>query len=149
MMSKPSHLVRFSATQGHTYYQTITKSTAQSTAQSLTGSAQESRETTPMPSGSTGENASTGVNRPPGTDGSSMRTLSDALQMTLRYGKDYMDEMPLVGEPGNFRFSKPKDANASLGPTAQQRRQGSPSKIETPAQSRPPSAVPVSQAHPP
>ena len=40
------------------------------------------------------------------------RTLVEAMNMALRYGTEYMDEMPLLGEPGNFRLSKTKDGLA-------------------------------------
>lgn len=67
------------------------------------------------------------------------RTLLDAINMSLRYGKEYMNETPLVGEPGNFRLSKTRDATAAPGlskvaqPASQQT---SPSKA-TPAPSPP------------
>lgn len=34
----------------------------------------------------------------------------EALNLSRRYGKEYMDDAPLVGEPGNFRSSKVRDA---------------------------------------
>jgi hypothetical protein len=48
------------------------------------------------------------------------RTAWEALRMTISYGKEYADDMPLVGEPGNFRFSKNKDATGSTGQTKSQ-----------------------------
>ena len=29
--------------------------------------------------------------------------------MTLEYGNDYMDENPIIGEPGNFKLTRSKD----------------------------------------
>ena len=34
----------------------------------------------------------------------------EALNLSRRYGKEYMDDAPLAGEPGNFRTSKVRDA---------------------------------------
>lgn len=72
------------------------------------------------------------------------RTLFDALRMTLQFGKEYMDEIPLVGEPGNFRFSKQKDpaAGQTKGLIAS-------SNIGTPGQSRAASAAPPAPSSPP
>jgi mediator of RNA polymerase II transcription subunit 6 len=42
----------------------------------------------------------------------SARDLEDALNLLARYGDEYMDEMPLVGEPGAFIFSKNPAATA-------------------------------------
>lgn len=68
---------------------------------------------------------------------SGVRTVWDALRMTLQYGKEYADEISLVGEPGHFRFSKSKDATSSQskgGPNV--------SDSATPGASRAPSVVP-------
>ena len=70
-------------------------------------------------------------------------TLFQALQMTMRYGKEYSDEVPLVGEPGSFRFSKkteppPRPAGATQVTSSQ----ASGSRAATPALSRAASIVP-------
>ena len=36
--------------------------------------------------------------------------LAESFGLSLRYGKEYMDETPLVGEPGNFILQKSRDA---------------------------------------
>merc|ERR1712137_1534765 len=68
------------------------------------------------------------------------RTVWDALRMTLQYGKEYSDDISLAGEPGNFRFSKNKEAATVQikGPT-----NGS---IATPSQSRAQSVAPASSS---
>ena len=71
------------------------------------------------------------------------QTLLQALQMTMRYGKEYSDEVPLVGEPGNFRFSKKNEQ--TLKPSAGAAvasSQASGSRAGTPAYSRAASVVP-------
>jgi mediator of RNA polymerase II transcription subunit 6 len=41
------------------------------------------------------------------------RNLTEALALLSRYGDEFMDETPLVGEPGSFIFSKASDAPLS------------------------------------
>ena len=65
--------------------------------------------------------------------------------MTINYGKEYSDDTPLAGEPGNFRFSKNKEATVTAsqnkGPS-----QTSSSPTGTPGPSRAASVVaPVPQ----
>ena len=80
------------------------------------------------------------------------RTLIEGINMSLRYGKEYMDEVPLVGEPGNFRLSnlKTKSSLAPLNHTSQpDSRQTSPEKKPTPAPSPPPPPPPIQTDVPP
>lgn len=37
--------------------------------------------------------------------------LGDSYNLSLRYGNEYMDENPIVGEPGSFRLTKSHDAS--------------------------------------
>lgn len=62
------------------------------------------------------------------------RTLQQALRLTVQYGKDFADETPLVGEPGNFRLSKTRD-QSTAGLAAPSMQLGS-SRAGTPAQTR-------------
>jgi mediator of RNA polymerase II transcription subunit 6 len=105
----------FSVSHGHTYYKPVKPSTRQALSggagpQSREGSvAPESRASTAeKPAASSQSNEESG---------SGARTAWEALRMTIAYGKEYSDDMPLVGEPGNFRFSKNKDATATAGQT--------------------------------
>lgn len=36
--------------------------------------------------------------------------LADSYNLSLRYGNEYMDENPIVGEPGSFRLAKSHDS---------------------------------------
>jgi len=36
--------------------------------------------------------------------------LAESWDLSLRYRNEYMDENPLVGEPGNFKLSKSRDS---------------------------------------
>ena len=41
--------------------------------------------------------------------------LMETLTNNLRYGREYMDEHPLMGEPGNFIIQKSKDLQVPIG----------------------------------
>ncbi|KAL2419786.1 Mediator of RNA polymerase II transcription subunit 6 [Exophiala dermatitidis] len=135
VFSTPADLSYFSPAHGHTYHKPVQKSLAQSTS----GPSQQSKESTPMPPSqvSSSEKPTGGPVQPHEESGSEARTVWDALRMTLQYGKEYMDEMPLVGEPGHFRFSRQKDLTAGHAKNL-----AAPSNVSTPGQSRAPSAVP-------
>lgn len=111
VFSTASTLPVFTASHGHTYHKPLQKS-----AQPATSALQPSKENTPMPDTRppTVEKAVISNDKKNSTD-SGGRTLYDALQMTMRYGKEYMDDMPLMGEPGNFRFTKQKDPATAPG----------------------------------
>jgi mediator of RNA polymerase II transcription subunit 6 len=139
----PSDLSFFSVSHGHTYYKHVQKSTTQA----LATTSQPNKEDTPLPGarGSTGDKppTATATSQTQAQDDfdNSARTLREALRMTLQYGKEYMDDVPLVGEPGNFRLNKTKDSVNS-----QPKSQASGAATETPGQSRAPSVVPASAA---
>ena len=75
------------------------------------------------------------------------RTLLESINMSLRYGKEYMNEMPLVGEPGNFRLSRTKEAlvppSAGASQVAQSASQPASTKKASPAPSPPPPPPPI------
>ena len=63
----------------------------------------------------------------------------EALNLSRRYGNEYMDDAPLVGEPGNFRRSKVRDAAVVIKDAATNDPQPSvPPKETRPAPSPPP-----------
>lgn len=41
----------------------------------------------------------------------SIQMLGDSYNLSLRYGNEYMDEDPIMGEPGSFRLTKSHDSN--------------------------------------
>ncbi|KIV91647.1 hypothetical protein PV10_06163 [Exophiala mesophila] len=138
MFSGPSELSTFTPSHGHSY----SKPSQKSTAQALTGALPSSTE-----DGPTAEAEASSTDKPSSSsqieesDDSSQQTLWNALRMTLQYGKEYMDQVPLVGEPGNFRFNKARDpppilAKGAVGPTA----------TGSPLPSRAASAVPAPKA---
>ena len=52
------------------------------------------------------------------TDYQGVQLQNESYNLLLRYGNEYMDENPIVGEPGNFKLSKSRDpALASFAST--------------------------------
>lgn len=123
----------FSVSHGHTYHKPV----QQSTRQALAGSTQQNREGSVVPE-------SQGASEKETQEQEDMdvgeKTVWDALRMTLHFGKEYSDDMPLVGEPGNFRFSKSKDAASQPSQTKGQSQTLS-SPAGTPSHSRAASVV--------
>lgn len=84
---------------------------------------QTSKDSTPMPA--TQDTASSikppsSTKTPSEYDLQSFKLLAESFSLSSRYGSEYMDENPLVGEPGSFILSKSRDTPAS----AQQRPRG-------------------------
>lgn len=80
---------------------------------------QTSKENTPMPG--TQDTSSSG--KPPlaskltsDHEYESLQVLAESYGFALRYGKEYMDENPLVGEPGAFILSKSREPVAATVP---------------------------------
>lgn len=67
-------------------------------------------------------------------DSQGLKLLAESFSLSSRYGSEYMDENPLVGEPGSFILSKSRDTPAG----AQQRPRGigPPPKISTMPESK-------------
>jgi mediator of RNA polymerase II transcription subunit 6 len=60
------------------------------------------------------------------------RTLAESLNLFLRYEDEYMDETPLVGEPGSFILSKAHDVDRTATATAKGPPNPIPTKMGTP-----------------
>ena len=133
----------FSVSHGHTYY----KPPQPSARPALTGHAQRSREGSIVPEsqGFATEKAATAQTQEDTAGGA--QTAWEALKMTVKYGKEYSDDMPLVGEPGNFRFSKSKAAVAATSQSKVQAKAASPS-VATPGSRATSVVVPVSSTSP-
>ena len=68
------------------------------------------------------------------TDYQSEQMLAESYNLAIRYGNEYMDENPVVGEPGSFRLAKSHDSNLSASMTTNKSSQAPSSlRIETPA----------------
>ncbi|PGH03065.1 hypothetical protein AJ80_08760 [Polytolypa hystricis UAMH7299] len=123
VLSAASPLPIFSPSHGHTYMPPVPKSLEGP--QPGAASAQQSTANTPAPEALSGTSSS--LTKPTGLTTSSFgssnpendRTLFDALNLLSHYGDEYMDETPLMGEPGSFIISKKTAAPAAEShPTA-------------------------------
>ena len=109
-VQRSSSLPLFSPSKGHYYVQQPSmdadRSRAASTLPSRASTPTFSQEDIPMvgsqePTDTT--KSSTATSNPSITDS---RALLDAFRIFARYGNEYMDDIELVGEPGNFSFKK-------------------------------------------
>ncbi|OXV11448.1 hypothetical protein Egran_00792 [Elaphomyces granulatus] len=115
LLNTASPLPIFSPSYGHTYTPPIPKaldSFSQPSSQ-LSSQFQQSKEATPMPDIQAQAKASLAGASTSFSSNEETRNLTEALALLSRYGDEFMDETPLVGEPGSFIFSKASDAPSS------------------------------------
>ena len=103
-----STLPIFTPALGHHYLrQSLTagepSSRSGSTLPSRTGSPTPGQEDIAMPSTQESSETAKGSTNQTAAD---KRTLYNSLQTFMKYGNEYMDEVELVGEPGNFSFKR-------------------------------------------
>ncbi|PTU18716.1 hypothetical protein P175DRAFT_0443233 [Aspergillus ochraceoroseus IBT 24754] len=120
LLKTASTLPIFTPSHGHTYLPPAPKSTdpSQPGVQS-----QGSKENTPMPDVDASSKAAAALvsSQAQQTSGSTfqdLKTLAESFNLLSRYGDEFMDENPLVGEPGSFILSKAGDTDR--GATAKQ-----------------------------
>ncbi|KAJ5107599.1 hypothetical protein N7456_004274 [Penicillium angulare] len=109
LMKTASTLPTFTSSYGHTYLPPVTRATTETGAQA----SQQSKENTPMPDAVPPSTADTQATNKTGlgisTTNSSFqdtRNLAESFSLFSQYGDEYMDETPLVGEPGSFIMSR-------------------------------------------
>ncbi|PMD43001.1 mediator of RNA polymeras-like protein II transcription subunit 6 [Hyaloscypha variabilis F] len=98
-ISTAAALPDFSPALGHTYIPPTTTSRLKS-AESQLG--QTSKENTPLPDSLQSKKSITTSNN---STYLSSRLLEHTLDITLKYGDEYMDENPITGQPGEFHLS--------------------------------------------
>ncbi|KAL1992870.1 hypothetical protein VTN49DRAFT_3626 [Thermomyces lanuginosus] len=115
LLNTASPLPVFTPSHGHTYLPPEPK--AQDTVQAATQS-QPSKQSSPAPGSQAQQKASVEDTGSQSTDAvTDTRNLIEAFGLLSRYGDEYMDENPLVGEPGSFILSKTNEpAPASRPP---------------------------------
>ena len=154
LISTASSLPNFTPSLGHTYLPPVSKNATPGSSLQAT---QASKESTPMPGGGTPLPATQETANSAKTSKSisdlglqGVQMLEYSYSLFNRYGNEYMDENPIVGEPGAFKLSK--SLNSSLATsmttskTSSQAQEGSKSssqstEMPTPAKS----AVPTPQ----
>lgn len=139
-LSTASELPIFTPSTGHTYLMSGSKGVVSASSTQV----QTSKDSTPMPA--TQDTASS-TKAPLSTkatsecDLQSLKLLAESFSLSSRYGSEYMDENPLVGEPGSFILSKSRDTPA--GSQQRPRGIGAPSKISTVPESKTAEAAPI------
>lgn len=118
MLKTASTLPTFTPAYGHTYMPPKPVETSQ-TATAM--QSQQSKENTPVPDADSQTKASmVGPQSTTGNVGSTVqdtRTLAESFSLLTRYEDEFMDENPLVGEPGSFILSRSGDVDRN--PTKQ------------------------------
>ena len=66
-------------------------------------------------------------------DYSGIQMLADSYALSLRYVNEYMDENPIVGEPGSFRLAKSHDSSLNSSMSTNRSSQQQSFKSSTPA----------------
>lgn len=154
LLSTVSSLPSFTPANGHTYLPPVSKNPTPGSSLQAT---QASKEGTPMPGGGTPlpatQETATGAKAPKHTsdiDLQGVHMLEYAYTLSKSYANEYMDENPIVGEPGSFKLSKSNNTSLATSMTmskaSSQAQEGSkPSsqslEVATPAKS----AVPTPQ----
>lgn len=115
-----SSLPRFTPALGHGY---APPSARTSETPSASQASQQSREVTPVPgsqiqSDSARPSSVTSITASASTVADT-QALYESFNQFVRYGNEYMDENPLIGEPGSFVFSSSKHHLQSQQQTAQ------------------------------
>ena len=114
LFSAASTLPVFSPARGHSYLPSGSKATALNLNPQTT---QNSKENTPLPDTQVSAKSTKAPSLSSKTSFTDLRDtslLAESFGLSLRYGKEYMDENPIVGEPGNFILHKSRDAPSQL-----------------------------------
>ncbi|KAL8999164.1 MAG: hypothetical protein Q9169_001943 [Polycauliona sp. 2 TL-2023] len=109
IISTASGLPTFTPASGHTYLPPAPKPLASALNPQMS---QTSKESTPMPGTQDSASVKTlSASKPISNDDfRSPQLLQASLDLSLRYGHEYMDDNPLVGEPGSFLITKARDS---------------------------------------
>ncbi|KAJ5806084.1 uncharacterized protein N7503_003686 [Penicillium pulvis] len=121
LMKTASTLPTFTPSYGHTYLPPMARATTETGAQA----SQQSKENTPMPDAAPPSTADTQATSRAGLGISNTnssfqdtRSLAESFSLFTQYGDEFMDETPLVGEPGSFIMSRVGGENDRAAKTA-------------------------------
>jgi mediator of RNA polymerase II transcription subunit 6 len=119
LMKTASTLPSFTPSYGHTYMPPMTRATEPGSQVP-----QQSKENTPMPdvpppsTADTQASTKTGLgisNTSTNTSFQDTQSLGEAFNLFTQYGDEFMDENPLVGEPGSFIMSRAGENDRATG----------------------------------
>ncbi|KAJ5338890.1 hypothetical protein N7452_005618 [Penicillium brevicompactum] len=111
LMKTASTLPTFTSSYGHTYMPPGARKEKESQSQS-----QQSKEPTPMPEALPDSQSSKSLNVAGTSNIQDTRTLAESFSLFTRYGEEFMDESPLVGEPGSFILSRNGETAGKAAP---------------------------------
>ncbi|KAL3422401.1 Mediator of RNA polymerase II transcription subunit 6 [Phlyctema vagabunda] len=100
-MSTAATLPNFTPSLGHTYM----PPTANRLKTNESQVSQASKENTPLPDALAGTKKTLNAQSGEASNTLSNRLLEESLNISLRYGDEYMDENPITGQPGEFHLS--------------------------------------------
>lgn len=134
LIATASSLPIYTPALGHRYFLPTPKTREIS---SLGQSVQQSRESTPAPDTQiqteAPAKAASGTSPPTSRHGADVQTLYESFGQFLRYGKEFMDENPLLGEPGSFVFSSSRQHLQTQQEQAAKKAEQAALKIQTDA----------------
>lgn len=154
LLSTASSLPSFTPSLGHTYLPPVPKNPTPGSSLQAT---QASKEGTPMPGGgtplpATQETATTAKASKTTSDTGlqGVHMLAYSYDLSDRYANEYMDENPIVGEPGSFKLSKSHNTSLATSMTtskssSQAQEVSKPSSQSTETATPAKSAVPTPQ----
>lgn len=77
---------------------------------------QQSKESTPVPDSLPDSQSSKGLGMSGTSSYQDTRNLAESFRLLTRYGDEFMDESPLVGEPGSFILSRNGESAGKAAP---------------------------------
>lgn len=110
-MKTASTLPTFTSAYGHTYMAPGARKEKDSQSQS-----QQSKESTPVPDSLPDSQSSKGLGMSGTSSYQDTRNLAESFRLLTRYGDEFMDESPLVGEPGSFILSRTGETAGKAAP---------------------------------
>lgn len=111
-MTKAATLPEFSPSLGYTY------PSLETTKPKYNDADLRSKEATPMPDTQSSSKSHSTTTTTQTDDFINNQLLAETLNISSRYGDEYMDEVPVAGQPGEFRLStKKQDASKLVVPT--------------------------------
>ena len=125
MLSAASTLPDFTPALGHTYLPPTSKnptpgSSFQNTQTSPVGTPIPTTSMTRPDAQETTSTKTSARSKVIDNDVQSSQLLATSFDLFLRYGNEYMDENPIVGEPGAFKLSKARDSGLAASTAATQ-----------------------------
>ncbi len=153
MLSAASSLPTFTPALGHTYFPPSTQTPANPSSTFQTTQMTEAASPPPAAKVSAAENelpttqennsiteASQNSHSTPSNDIHSSALFAQSFNLYLRYGSEYMDENPLVGEPGSFKLSKARSGESALPISSSNNNNDKTPRQPSPLRSSPPAS---------